>query len=203
MHTIHRCVGSLSMWLTIGDQFASRPANDSLGSSSSSIGRKLWVFICELQTILIAALIQSNIDASLKAPNVTISYYNSRIFSRFYRSEQPLALGRWHTIKISRTARLAVLKVTHTQKSIHQTLPSPIHPSHSTVPCIPQINQLPEVMTISPNGFWHLSLPHSVYLGGVQNIQSLPQSIREHGSFAGCIQKVNTYIPGIVIVRRQ
>ncbi|KAJ6636408.1 UPF0676 protein, partial [Pseudolycoriella hygida] len=47
-------------------------------------------------------------------------------------SELPLSMGRWHIIKISRTARLAVLKV----------------------------DQLPEIMTISPNGFWHLSLPH-------------------------------------------
>lgn len=60
--------------------------------------------------------------------------------------------------------------------------------SHSA---LPQIDQLPEVMTVSPNGFWHLSLPYSVFLGGVQNVQNLPATIREHGSFVGCIQKVN------------
>ena len=50
---------------------------------------------------------------------------------------------------------------------------------------------MPEVMTLSPNGFWHLSLPHSLFLGGIQNIQTLPLSIREKGSFVGCIQKVS------------
>ncbi|KAG4076471.1 hypothetical protein HA402_005914 [Bradysia odoriphaga] len=78
------------------------------------------------------------------------------------RSELPLSMGHWHVIKISRTARLAVLKV----------------------------DQLPEIMTISPNGFWHLSLPHSWFLGGIQNIQNLPLNVRERGSFVGCIQKV-------------
>ncbi|XP_062543336.1 basement membrane proteoglycan [Armigeres subalbatus] len=79
------------------------------------------------------------------------------------RSEFPLTMGQWHTIKISRTSRLAVLK----------------------------IDQLPEVMTVSPNGFWHLSLPHSLYLGGVHNIHTLPMSLRDKGSFAGCVQKVD------------
>lgn len=54
-----------------------------------------------------------------------------------------------------------------------------------------QIDQLPEVMTVSPNGFWHLSLPHSLYLGGVHNIHTLPMSLRDKGSFAGCVQKVS------------
>lgn len=79
------------------------------------------------------------------------------------RSEFPLSMGQWHTIKVSRTSRLAVLK----------------------------IDQLPEVMTVSPNGFWHLSLPHSLYLGGVHNIHTLPMSLRDKGSFAGCVQKVD------------
>uniref|UniRef100_A0A336M7N9 CSON011653 protein n=1 Tax=Culicoides sonorensis TaxID=179676 RepID=A0A336M7N9_CULSO len=52
-----------------------------------------------------------------------------------------------------------------------------------------KIDQLPEVTTISPNGFWHLSLPHSLFLGGVHNMQTLPSSLREKGSFIGCIQK--------------
>lgn len=45
-------------------------------------------------------------------------------------------------------------------------------------------------MTVSPNGFWHLSLPHSLYLGGTNNIQYLPYNLKERGSFVGCIQKV-------------
>ncbi|XP_058461407.1 uncharacterized protein LOC131436607 isoform X2 [Malaya genurostris] len=79
------------------------------------------------------------------------------------RSEFPLSMNQWHVIKVSRTSRLAVLK----------------------------IDQLPEVMTVSPNGFWHLSLPHSLYLGGVHNIHTLPMSLRDKGSFAGCVQKVD------------
>ncbi|XP_052873580.1 uncharacterized protein LOC128278894 [Anopheles cruzii] len=79
------------------------------------------------------------------------------------RSEFSLTMGQWHTIKVSRTSRLAVLK----------------------------IDQLPEVMTVSPNGFWHLSLPHSLYLGGVHNVHTLPMSLRDKGAFAGCIQKVD------------
>ena len=32
---------------------------------------------------------------------------------RLCRSETPLQMGQWHTIKVSRTARLAVLKVSN------------------------------------------------------------------------------------------
>ncbi|KFB44373.1 AGAP005165-PA-like protein [Anopheles sinensis] len=88
------------------------------------------------------------------------------------RSEFPLTMGQWHTIKVSRTSRLAVLK----------------------------IDQLPEVMTVSPNGFWHLSLPHSLYLGGVHNVHTLPMSLRDKGSFAGCIQKVDINDRTIAII---
>lgn len=45
-------------------------------------------------------------------------------------------------------------------------------------------------MTVSPNGFSHLSLPHSLYLGGSNNAQYLPLNLKELGSFVGCIQKV-------------
>ncbi|XP_061498285.1 uncharacterized protein LOC1274724 isoform X2 [Anopheles gambiae] len=88
------------------------------------------------------------------------------------RSEFPLSMGQWHTIKVSRTSRLAVLK----------------------------IDQLPEVMTVSPNGFWHLSLPHSLYLGGIHNVHTLPTSLRDKGSFAGCIQKVDINDRTIAII---
>ncbi|XP_053674152.1 pikachurin [Anopheles nili] len=88
------------------------------------------------------------------------------------RSEFPLTMGQWHTIKVSRTSRLAVLK----------------------------IDQLPEVMTVSPNGFWHLSLPHSLYLGGIHNVHTLPTSLRDRGSFAGCIQKVDINDRTIAII---
>lgn len=55
----------------------------------------------------------------------------------FVKSKFSLSIDQWHTIKISRTARLAVMK----------------------------IDRQPEVMAVSPNGFWHLSLPYSLYLG--------------------------------------
>lgn len=54
-----------------------------------------------------------------------------------FRSKLPISVNQWHSIKISRTARLAVMRV----------------------------DDQPEVMSISPNGFWHLSLPYSLYLG--------------------------------------
>lgn len=63
-----------------------------------------------------------------------------------------------------------------------------------------QIDQLPEVMTVSPNGFWHLSLPHSLYLGGSNNAQYLPLNLKELGSFVGCIQKVSAVVNVIVVV---
>lgn len=78
------------------------------------------------------------------------------------RSEFPISLGQWITIKVSRTARLAVMKV----------------------------DKYPEVMIVSPNGFWHLSLPHSLFIGGVQSTEVLPSNLRERGSFIGCIQKI-------------
>lgn len=45
-------------------------------------------------------------------------------------------------------------------------------------------------MTISPKGFWHLSLPQNLFLGGVPHQQTLPINLNEHGSFRGCVQKV-------------
>ncbi|XP_055323998.1 uncharacterized protein LOC129578841 [Sitodiplosis mosellana] len=88
------------------------------------------------------------------------------------RSESPLSMEQWHIIRISRTARLAVMK----------------------------IDQLSEVMTVSPNGFWHLSLPHSLYLGGSNNAQYLPLNLKELGSFVGCIQKLEVNGRSIAII---
>lgn len=53
----------------------------------------------------------------------------------------------------------------------------------------------PESMTVSPNGFWHLSLPHSLYLGGTDAAQFLPPDLKARGSFIGCIQKVISLLP--------
>ncbi|XP_054739354.1 uncharacterized protein LOC129245297 [Anastrepha obliqua] len=79
------------------------------------------------------------------------------------RSEFPLTIGQWHTVKVSRTARLAVLK----------------------------IDTFPEVMTISSNGFWHLSLPENIFLGGVSHVDKLPLDLKSKPFFVGCIQKID------------
>ncbi|EDX15577.1 GD15430, partial [Drosophila simulans] len=88
------------------------------------------------------------------------------------RSEHSLSLGQWHTIKISRTARLAVLKVDK-----HQ-----------------------EVLTISSNGFWHLSLDQNLFVGGVNHVDRLPLDLKYKPFFVGCIQKIdiNGHSLGIV-----
>ncbi|XP_016968215.1 pikachurin isoform X2 [Drosophila biarmipes] len=88
------------------------------------------------------------------------------------RSEHSLSLGQWHTIKISRTARLAVLKV----------------------------DQHQEVMTISSNGFWHLSLDQNLFVGGVNHVDRLPLDLKYKPFFVGCIQKIdiNGHSLGIV-----
>ncbi|KAH8254010.1 hypothetical protein KR032_007940 [Drosophila birchii] len=88
------------------------------------------------------------------------------------RSEHSLSLGQWHTIRISRTARLAVLKV----------------------------DQYQEVMTISSNGFWHLSLDQNLFVGGVNHVDRLPLDLKYKPFFVGCIQKIeiNGHSLGIV-----
>lgn len=111
---------------------------------------------------------------------IVVSSFNYAKIS-FCRSKLPLALNQWHTIKISRTARLAVMKV----------------------------DAQPEVMTVSPNGFWHLSLPYSLYLGkycheslanwvnseivlgGISKTNWLPSNLRDRGFFVGCVKEVN------------
>lgn len=53
-----------------------------------------------------------------------------------------------------------------------------------------KVDKLPEVMTISSNGFWHLSLPENVFLGGVNHEDKLPLDLKSKAFFVGCIQKV-------------
>ncbi|TMW54579.1 hypothetical protein DOY81_000373 [Sarcophaga bullata] len=88
------------------------------------------------------------------------------------RSQYPLIIGQWHTIKVSRTARLAVLK----------------------------IDQLPEVMTISSNGFWHLSLPENLFVGGVNHVDKLPMDLKNKPFFMGCIQRIEINGHSLAIV---
>lgn len=107
-------------------------------------------------------------------------------FSRsdFRRSTVRLSMDKWHEVHISRTARLAVLKV---------MWPAPTFPFECKINACPfysQIDEHAEIMTISPKGFWHLSLPQNLFLGGVAKGQPLPDDLKERGSFKGCIQKV-------------
>ncbi|XP_065369844.1 uncharacterized protein SP2353 [Calliphora vicina] len=88
------------------------------------------------------------------------------------RSQYPLSIGQWHTIKVSRTARLAVLK----------------------------IDQMPEVMTISSNGFWHLSLPENLFVGGVNHVDKLPMDLKNKPFFMGCIQRIEINGHSLAIV---
>ncbi|XP_068140067.1 pikachurin [Drosophila tropicalis] len=78
------------------------------------------------------------------------------------RSKHTLTIGLWHVIHISRTARLAVLK----------------------------IDQHQEVMTISSNGFWHLSLEQNLFVGGVSHKNHLPLDMQFLPFFVGCIQNI-------------
>ncbi|KAL1398383.1 hypothetical protein pipiens_000214 [Culex pipiens pipiens] len=84
--------------------------------------------------------------------------------------------------------------------TLREYLRAPLRRSRSDSVLAKGIDQLPEVMTVSPNGFWHLSLPHSLYLGGVHNIHTLPMSLRDKGSFAGCVQKVDINDRTIAII---
>ncbi|XP_034245110.1 pikachurin [Thrips palmi] len=81
------------------------------------------------------------------------------------RSWRPLSLGEWHDVRVSRTGRLAVL----------------------------QVDEHPPAQVVSPGAFLQLSLPLSLYLGGVPAVPSFHAAAtktRAKGSFVGCIQKV-------------
>lgn len=71
-------------------------------------------------------------------------------------------MGDWHTLRISRTGRLAVLEV----------------------------DKQPTVQTIAPGAFTQLSLPLNLYLGGIPNLDAVSPKIKIKNSFVGCIQKV-------------
>lgn len=54
-----------------------------------------------------------------------------------------------------------------------------------------QIDQHQEVMTISSNGFWHLSLAQNLFVGGVNHVDRLPLDLKYKSFFVGCIQRVS------------
>ncbi|GFU18607.1 hypothetical protein NPIL_372691 [Nephila pilipes] len=78
------------------------------------------------------------------------------------RSEEPLAVGVWHSVFISRTGRDGILEV----------------------------DDQPKVEGISPGAFTQLSLPLNMYVGGVHDARDVARKASITESFTGCIQKV-------------
>ncbi|XP_039277486.1 pikachurin-like [Nilaparvata lugens] len=78
------------------------------------------------------------------------------------RSSEPVELGEWHELRLSRTGRLAVL----------------------------QVDRHPPNQMVAPGAFAQLSLPLNLYIGGVPNFDMVSPKVRVRTSFVGCIQKV-------------
>ncbi|GFR15204.1 pikachurin [Trichonephila clavata] len=78
------------------------------------------------------------------------------------RSKEPLAVGMWHSVFISRTGRDGILEV----------------------------DNQPKVEGISPGAFTQLSLPLNMYIGGVHDARDVARKASITESFTGCIQKV-------------
>ncbi|GAB6029009.1 hypothetical protein CHUAL_004797 [Chamberlinius hualienensis] len=78
------------------------------------------------------------------------------------RSREPISIGEWHTAFISRTARFGVLMV----------------------------DNQPRVEDMSAGAFTQLSLPQSLYIGGVPSFDIVSRKLDAKASFRGCIQKV-------------
>ncbi|CAH1394296.1 unnamed protein product [Nezara viridula] len=78
------------------------------------------------------------------------------------RSSEPLSLGEWHEVTISRTGRLAVL----------------------------QVDKNPSAQILSPGAFTQLYLPLNIYIGGIPNFDMVSPKVKVRTSFIGCIQKI-------------
>ncbi|XP_064476883.1 pikachurin-like [Ornithodoros turicata] len=79
------------------------------------------------------------------------------------RSEEPVALGEWHTVWMSRTGRLGSL----------------------------QVDDQDRVDVEAPGAFSQLSLPLNLYMGGVPDVRETAQGAAIAQSFVGCIQEVS------------
>ncbi|KAG8201453.1 hypothetical protein JTE90_024323 [Oedothorax gibbosus] len=77
------------------------------------------------------------------------------------RSEEPLAVGVWHTVFISRTGRDGLMEV----------------------------DDQPRVRGTSPGAFTQLSLPLNMYIGGIHDARDVARKASITESFTGCIQK--------------
>lgn len=89
----------------------------------------------------------------------------------FNRSEEPLAVGVWHTAFISRTGRDGILEVDEQRK----------------------------VEGISPGAFTQLSLPLNMYIGGVHDLRDVARKASITESFTGCIQKVSIIFRSLIL----
>ncbi|XP_026467797.1 pikachurin-like [Ctenocephalides felis] len=78
------------------------------------------------------------------------------------RSEQPITLNEWHMVRLSRSGRLASLRV----------------------------DDMRPTDVLTPGSSAHLSLTQNLHIGGVPNPISLPHFLSDKGSFVGCVQKV-------------
>lgn len=71
-------------------------------------------------------------------------------------------MDEWHTLKVSRTGRLAVL----------------------------QVDTQPSTRVMTPGAFTQLSLTLNLFVGGVPNFDLISPKIKTVNSFVGCVQKV-------------
>ena len=78
------------------------------------------------------------------------------------RSENPVRLGEWVEVRVSRTGRLASLEV----------------------------EDDPPQEILAPGAFTQLSLPLNLYLGGAPSTDMYSPKMKTTASFVGCIQTV-------------
>ena len=80
------------------------------------------------------------------------------------RSLEPVSVGAWHNLTVSRTGREVFLSV----------------------------DSQAETRVISTGAFTQLSLDQNLWLGSVKDLTILPNSLPITQSYQGCIQKVIT-----------
>jgi len=79
-----------------------------------------------------------------------------------FRSENPVRLGEWVEVRVSRTGRLASLEV----------------------------EDDPAQEILAPGAFTQLSLPLNLYLGGAPSSDMYSPKMKTTASFVGCIQTI-------------
>lgn len=79
-----------------------------------------------------------------------------------FRSENPVRLGEWVEVRVSRTGRLASLEV----------------------------EEDPAQEIMAPGAFTQLSLPLNLYLGGAPSSDMYSPKMKTTASFVGCIQTI-------------